>query len=609
MKPMLLTYVDEIPKGENWIYEVKYDGFRSLLVWDTHKIQLISRNNNELTSLFPEIIAFCNEMQNFIDPYLPIILDGEIVYLQNDYKSDFSTVQRRSKLRLKKQIETFSKQLPCQFLAFDCLQFKGQDIVEMPLMKRKEKLNKLFDSIHFDNQLKTIQKIEIFDNPKKLWEIVTKYNSEGIVAKNKKSLWISNVRSKEWVKIKNWHTITVILTKFNETNGYFHGSVYQQGKLEEVTTFRHGMKEDEEKTLIAFFKQKGKYHSSIWEIPPSVCVDILCIGLDGKKLREPRFHKFRFDIKPEEVTWQKMLRSLHPLPKKVQITHPDKPLWPKVNIVKDDYLYYLQCISPFLLPFLQNRLLTAIRFPHGLLSEERFYQKNAPDYTPNFVSTMVHEDIKYILCNNIETLIWLGNQLALEFHIPFQTVDTHCPTEIVFDLDPPSIDDFSLAIEAAIRIKEILDQFSLPSFIKTSGNKGLQIYIPLRKNTFTYEETRIFTEFVAFYLCEQEPKWFTVERLKKNRGNKLYLDYVQHGEGKTIIAPYSTRGNVDGLVATPLYWEEVNSKLHPTLFTIPAVLERIRNVGNPFCHFFKTYADENLKTIINHLKNNKFKRG
>src|SRR5699024_10017867 len=138
--------------------------------------------------------------------------------------------------------------------------------------------------------------------------------------------------------------------------------------------------------------------------------------------------------------------------------------------------------------------------------------------------------------------------------------------------------------EAALRMKAIFDQFELKSFVKTSGGKGLQVYIPLPNNCYTYEDTRIFTEFVCRFLCEQELNWFTIERLKKNRNNRLYLYYIQHGKGKTIIAPYSPRGNEQGLVATPLNWYEMNHSLKPDWFTIPAVIERIRNTGDPFLH-------------------------
>jgi bifunctional non-homologous end joining protein LigD len=296
-----------------------------------------------------------------------------------------------------------------------------------------------------------------------------------------------------------------------------------------------------------------------------------------------------------------MKRQLFPVPKIIQITHPKKPIWPLINMQKDDYLLYLQQISPYILPFLRDRLLTVIRFPHGV-GGESFYQKNAPEYIPDFITTKQEDDIHYIICNDVESLLWLGNQLALEFHIPFQTIKTDKPTEIVFDLDPPSVNEFSLAIEAALRMKAIFDKFELRSFVKTSGGKGLQVYIPLPLNTFSYNETRIFTKFVCNFLCEQEPQWFTTERLKKNRNNKLYLDYVQHHEGKTIVAPYSPRGNEKGLIATPLNWIEVDDSLKPDQFSIPAVLERIKNQGNPFRDFRKVIEEQKFQNVLNQLK-------
>jgi bifunctional non-homologous end joining protein LigD len=254
-----------------------------------------------------------------------------------------------------------------------------------------------------------------------------------------------------------------------------------------------------------------------------------------------------------------------------------------------------------MLPFLKNRLLTVIRFPHGMFGEA-FYQKNRPDYTPGFIDTKKHEDIDYIICNNLSTLLWLGNQLAFEYHIPFQTIDTDYPTEIVFDLDPPSKEYFSLAIKAATEMKKIFDQFGLKTFPKLSGNKGLQIHIPLSKNSLSYEETRVFTAFIAEFLVTSFPDDFTIERMKKNRGNRLYVDYIQHAEGKTIIAPYSLRGKKEGAyIAAPLDWTEVNENLSVDQFTIENVLNRANTIGCPFQEYFSSPQDETLQTLIKGL--------
>ena len=289
--------------------------------------------------------------------------------------------------------------------------------------------------------------------------------------------------------------------------------------------------------------------------------------------------------------------------KRVDITHPDKMLWPNKGIDKRRYLLYLQEISNRMLPFLRERDLTVIRYPHGA-GGDKFFQKNCPDYAPDFVRTHTTNDINYAICSDLATLLWLGNQLAFEFHVPFETIHSIGPSEIVMDLDPPDRDQFHLAVEAALMIKDICSRLNLTTFVKTSGNKGLQIYIPLPENAFTYQDTRRFTEFIADYLTETKPESFTTERLKKNRGRKLYVDYLQHAEGKTIIAPYSVRGNDNALVATPLEWREVNESLRPEQFSLEAVESRVKNSGDPFSAYFSAKQNQPFQPVLRWLKQN-----
>lgn len=608
MKPMLLTSADEWPTGDEWIYEAKYDGFRAILEWEDAVPAIISRNQRDLSPLFPELIDFCKQAFPNVKPFLPLAFDGEIVYLENNYRSNFSIVQSRGKMKTKQSIQQASKRFPCQFIVFDLLKMNGNEMNTLPLEERKKRLLELFQKADLPMKIQffhrgQIQCIESCEDGDALWKIIKEHNGEGMVAKRKASPWMSGQRTTDWIKIKNWRYVSTIVLSFNKANGYFTGAVYKDGQLVEVTAFKHGLTDEAFQTLASFFQTKGeKTSNSIWTLPPSICADVACIDFDGKKLREPRFHSFRFDLSPVECNWTTLQKQLHPLPEKVQITHPDKPVWPKLNLSKEHYLLYLEQVAPYLLPFLQKRALTAIRYPHGV-SGEHFYQKNVPDYAPEFVQTKRIEDIDYIVCNDLPTLFWLGNQLALEFHIPFQTVDTDCPTEIVFDLDPPSVNEFPLAVEAALKMKAIFDRFELQAFVKTSGGKGLQVYIPLQKNAFTYDETRIFTEFICKFLVNENPQLFTLERLKKNRGKKLYLDYIQHAGGKTIIAPYSSRGNEYGCVAAPLYWEEVGEKLHPHNFTIPVIMERLKTWGDPFSNFFEAGEKQPLKTVLAELKN------
>ncbi|MBB4824279.1 bifunctional non-homologous end joining protein LigD [Sporosarcina luteola] len=606
MKPMLLTEADSIPTGEGWIYETKYDGFRCLLEWSETAITLTSRNGNRLNDMFPEIIGFCHEVHEKIKAYLPLQLDGELVHLLNSYKSEFTVVQTRGRMRKADAIRNHAMRFPCHYVVFDLLTWKGEDVSGESLLKRKKKLRTIFTkselsvAVEYGNS-ESLQLIEDFTQSSKLWEVIQVHNGEGIVAKKKTSVWSNEKRSPHWVKVKHWRTVHVIVTKYEATNGFYTGSIYKEDQLIDIVTFRHGLSDEEFQALAGLFMSNGtKIEEETWQLDPSVCVKVACIDFDGKHLREPRFHSFDFEMDAKHCHWRLLNRELHPIPETVPITHPDKPVWPKMGIEKDDFLYYLQAVFPHMGPFLHNRLLTVIRYPHGVVGE-RFYQKNAPDYKPDFVKTKREEGIDYLLCNDIQTLLWLGNQLALEYHIPFQTIDTVYPTEIVFDLDPPSVQEFSLAIEAALRLKVIFDQFNLESFIKTSGGKGLQVYLPLPFNMFTYDHTRIFTQFVAEFLCDQEPDWFTTERLKKNRGSRLYIDYVQHHEGKTIVAPYSTRGGELATVATPLEWHEVTRQLGPEMFTIPTVLERLKQIGNPFRNFKEAGAKQPFQEVLQQL--------
>ncbi|MGG1699123.1 DNA ligase D [Bacillus zhangzhouensis] len=608
MKPMRLTSAHDVPAGADWLYELKYDGFRTILLWEEDEIHLESRAGKRLNEQFPEVIDQCIQLKDRFAPFLPLTLDGELVFLLSEQQSDFAKVQQRGRLKNKEAIRLQAERFPCHLIAFDLLRCKGKSLVDFPLMERKDWLQKVFQVVKLPSSVQLdhpslLQIIHTDRSPEYMKELMTTYLAEGLVAKKKTSKWQNNTRSKEWLKIKNWRHVSVIVTRFDKDNGYFQGCIYQDTVLIEVVQFKHGFSKEEEQTLRALFQTKGHLTGgSEYEIPPSIVVNIACISFDGSALREPRFSSFLLETDPAACTFQQMLKQLYPLPAVIDVTHPEKPIVPALHLNKADYLLYLRQVAPYLLPFLRERRLTLIRFPHGT-GGECFYQKATPDYAPDFVVTDQVEDIPYTICNDPNTLLWLGNQLAMEFHIPFETRDTDRPAEIVFDLDPPSVKEFHLAIEAAKRIKALLDGLFLTAFIKTSGGKGLQVYIPLKKNAFTYDETRQFTAFICRFLCEQAPDLFTLERLKKNRGNRLYLDYLQHDAGKTIIAPYSPRGNELGLVATPLEWDELNlDELHPSLFTMPAVIERLKEKGDPFRRIRHFANDDAFRQVLHQLQ-------
>lgn len=607
MKPMLPTLHTEIPTSSDWVYETKYDGFRSILTISEASIELMSRNEKSLNDNFPEILAEIKERFDQLRPYLPLTFDGEIVYLKSTHFSDFEQLQIRGRLKSKEKISLESEKHPCKFLAFDLLKINNKNMQIEPFKTRKAELQTLFKTLNISTSIDAstpnlLQYVPYTGNYSALWEEVKQEDGEGIIAKQLKSKWESGVRTRQWLKIKNYKYACFFITGYDKENGYFHIGVFHHDQIVQVGVFSHGISNEEREALLHIVRENKQTETATFiSIGPAIVVELQFLSLYKEQLREPSFSSFRFDYHVEDCTWDMLLIKTAPINREVTITHPNKPLWETVDLKKETFLSYLYQISPFMLPFLHNRLLTVIRFPHGMFGEA-FYQKNCPDYAPSFIQTRKHEDIDYIICNDLSTLIWLGNQLAFEFHIPFQTIDTHYPTEIVFDLDPPSKDYFHLAIKAALEMKKIFDQFHLKTFPKLSGNKGLQIHIPLTKNSLTYDETRIFTGFIAEYLVTTFPDDFTIERMKKNRGNRLYIDYIQHAEGKTIIAPYSLRGKKEGaFIAAPLHWEEINEDLSVEQFTIDYVLKRSKSIGCPFEDYFKSPQDGTLRALIEQL--------
>ncbi|MEH7354477.1 DNA ligase D [Neobacillus drentensis] len=610
MKPMLPSLTFDLPVRPNWLYEVKYDGFRAILEWNSRGITLTSRNGKELFPQFPEIKDFLLKHEKQFKPFLPLQLDGELVSLENIYKANFSSIQVRGRLKSEKKIIEQATRSPCRLMVFDLLMLKGKPLHSLVFHKRKTELYKLFQTIGFnfspdpyDNQL--VQYVTAQEDFTNIWEKVVLYDGEGIIAKSKNSLWEEGKRSLQWLKYKNWKYVSCFIISFEKTNGYFYVGVYKEKGIFSIGQVLFGFKPEEKNALKQTIKQNMVSEDAQFiYVNPAICLEVKYLELYDNQLREPHFDRFRFDLEPAECTYDRFIFAQKNLPTDLEITHPDKPLWKKFSIQKADYILYLRETSPYMLPFLTNRLLTVIRYPHGMFGEA-FYQKNCPDYAPEFVQTHLADGIDYIICNNLKTLVWLGNQLAIEFHVPFQTINSKGPSEIVFDLDPPSRDAFPLAINAALLIKEVLDQLNLIGFIKTSGNKGLQIYLPLPENSYSYDDTRIFTSFIAEYLISKDPESYTIERMKKNRGNRLYVDYVQHSEGKTIVAPYSMRGNEYAGVATPLYWDEVDEKLELVSFNMENALKRIRGQGDPFRNYFQTKQVQPFGPVLEILKKGK----
>lgn len=284
--------------------------------------------------------------------------------------------------------------------------------------------------------------------------------------------------------------------------------------------------------------------------------------------------------------------------RKIPVSNPDKIFFPEISLTKWNYVMHMARIAPFMLPYTRDRLLTVIRFPDGIQGKY-FYQKNIPPHAPDWIQTKAVEETEYILLQDISTLIWLATQAALEFHTSFHFADSDKPAELVFDLDP-SVEGFEAVTEVALKLNEALNSIGLKAIPKTSGATGIQVYIPIERR-YSFSETRQVGQFLAKYMLEKNPHLVTLERLKRDRGRKVYIDYLQHWHGKTLIAPYSLRARPGAPVSTPVLWRELERGLEPGDFNILNIHSRLNQAGDLFQVLLAERERQSLDELLCHI--------
>jgi len=286
---------------------------------------------------------------------------------------------------------------------------------------------------------------------------------------------------------------------------------------------------------------------------------------------------------------------------KLQISNPDKLLFPDAGINKIEYAKKLYELSGYILKYTKDRNLTTIHYPDGVEGKS-YYQKNMPSHAPEFVSHILIGDIDYIIMDSVETLLWMGNMAALEFHIPFNSINRpNHPDALVFDLDPSEGQSFDQVTDAAMIIYNNLKELGIESFCKTSGATGLQVVIPLG-GEIDYDTARKINEFFGQYFTQKYPEIFTIERKVNERGKKLYFDYLQMWKGKTIICPYSPRATKTANISAPVLWEEVEKGVLPEHFTLNNIMTRLSEKGDLYEPVYQSGLDRGLKNLIAQIK-------
>ncbi len=276
----------------------------------------------------------------------------------------------------------------------------------------------------------------------------------------------------------------------------------------------------------------------------------------------------------------------------LKLSNLEKVLYPAVGFTKKDVIDYYVRIAPAIIPHLRGRALTRKRYPDGVEGEP-FFEKNAPMHRPDWVKTAPiwsgrnRRTIHYVLADDLSTLVWLANLAALELHPALSLAsDITCPTEMVFDLDPGPPADIVECCEVGLKLREIFEHFGLQGFPKTSGSKGMQIYVPLNTPT-NYDKTKLFSHALAQLLEHEHPELVLSEMSKQARTGKVFVDWSQNDEHKTTIAVYSLRAREHPTVSTPVTWDEVerafkkkDSKL--LVFEAKQTIARFEKIGDLF---------------------------
>lgn len=629
LKPMLATLVDEPFNDEEWQFELKLDGYRSLAYVKNGKAELRSRNNNSFNKKFAPVHEALTQWK------VHAVVDGEIVVLNEEGVPDFNSIQQWEK----------KKQGQLVYYVFDLLWLDGLDITQEPLQTRQEVLRQIIPEngvIRFSDHIDAVGK--------DFFEIARQNNLEGIIAKKKTAPYVPDSRSKTWLKIKVEERHEAIIcgyTKKRDTDRLFSSlllGTYEKGKLKYLGQAGTGYSAAVQQELMKkikphitkncpFDNEPDLTETPVWLKPFLVCeVKYTELTKEGI-MRHASFQGLREDkaafelntekeqdtdeireeaAEEEQETQKKPLIQKTETDKIVTIdghdlkfTNLKKNYWPKEKITKGDLLNYYYGIADYIMPYMKDRPQSLNRFPNGITGES-FYHKNMGGKVDKWLKTFERfsdssgEAKDFLICTNTASLLYMANLGCIEMNPWHSRVQSpHSPDWSVIDLDPGNI-SFDRVIETAQMVRQVLDTLQIPSYPKTSGATGIHIYIPLGAK-YNYEQSKQLAELIANLVHQELPSFTSLVRNPQKRKDKIYIDYLQNRPIQTICAPYSVRPRPGATVSAPLHWDEVKKGLTAGGFTIKNIFDRIKTEGDLFEGVMEKGIDLNkvLKGLAN----------
>jgi bifunctional non-homologous end joining protein LigD len=564
-------------------------------------------------------------------PVSGLVLDGEVVAVDEAGRPNFQRLQQRGKLTRGLDIRQAAVENPVTYYAFDLLAAEGFDLRPLPLTVRKRLLRKLLPPAG------AIRFLDHFEGDGELlYEQVKKLGLEGIVAKQADSTYRTG-RSPCWLKIRTRLSDDFVVVGFTASKGlrtgfgalllaqFVEGALVYSGRA--GTGFSDKQLVEVRQTLAASRRDGPACGGPIpqekginWTEPRLVCEVEFTEWTEERLLRQPVFLHFRNDKKPEECVRaagqrgggvEKQAEELSggsklvpnesgglpanrpaapslersgqaPRPR-LEFSNLDKVFWPEEGYTKGDLIEYYRAISPWMLPYLKDRPVVLTRYPDGI-GGKSFFQKDAPGFVPDWIRTermwseQAAREIDYFVCNDEAALLYLVNMGTIPLHVwGSRTSKIDRPDWCILDLDPKDA-PFGHVIEVAQATHALCEEIGLPNFVKTSGSSGLHVMIPLGCQC-RYDETRSLGELLARLVVAQLPEIATITRQVTRRAGKVYIDYLQNGAGRLLVAPFSARPLPGAPVSMTLRWSEINGTLDIRSFTIdnaPARMKKLK---------------------------------
>lgn len=585
--PQLATLVSAVPRGENWLHEIKFDGYRALCRIENGKASFYTREGNDWTARFGRLSEEAAAL-----PLAEAVLDGEVVVLLPDGSTSFQALQNAMGKGSDQPV----------YYAFDLLFLNGYDLREAPLIKRKEILASILE-----NDAGLVRYSDHFQGPgEDLYKSACRHSLEGIISKRADRPYKEG-RTADWLKIKCTNSQEFVIGGFTEPAGARAGfgallvGLHENGDLRYCGKVGTGYSD---RTLIELRSRLEKlqrpdspfsnppkgaaYRRARWVEPSMVAeVEFSSWTRDGF-LRHPSFKGLREDKKPAEIRREQpaetpgtgVSRSAGKTPQiaGVKISNPGRLLYPDQGITKLELARYYEAVADWALPHIANRPLMFLRCPEGA-AKKCFFQKHAADSVPHAVKRIAldqqGDDATGLAIDSLTGLISLAQMGVLEIHSWGCRIDRiEQPDLMIFDLDPDPSVPWSGVVAAAREIKSMLEGLGLKSFLKTTGGKGLHVEVPLVRRA-GWDEVKEFSKDIAETLAREYPDRYTGVMSKARRNGKVFVDYLRNGRGATAICPYSSRARPGAPVSVPIHWDELNADLQPSRYTVRTVPERL----------------------------------